>query len=200
MEGPLAPGAANGTIHASSPTTPVIEPQILVDYLEKVLDVNLGATDQDLRAPGSLLSPSRIHDTLQRCNRFALENQTAIYLVKDRTDEARLDGLDVTNGKAAAQKETSSSLTLHAGVSVHYTYTLTSEFTVSPTCAAYIVITKRPIPIDPSIPISAQVQITTLPGFTVANNNASTQDGGNLLCILPLCINTSVMHAFHCSR
>ena len=66
MEGPLAPGAPNGNLRTPSPTTPAIDPQLLVDYLEKVLDVNLGATEQDLRAPGSLLSPAKLQDTLQR--------------------------------------------------------------------------------------------------------------------------------------
>ncbi|KAF2121658.1 dynein heavy chain [Lophiotrema nucula] len=159
MEGPLAPGAANGNIRTPSPTPPSVDPQIIVDYLEKVLDVNLGATEQDLRSPGSLLSSSRIQDTLQRCTRFALETQTAIYVVKDRLDESRVDGLDTPNG-----------------VTQHFTYTLSSEFLPSPSCAAFIVIAKRPIPIDPSIPLSAQVQITTFPGFPSSNNNAPSQD------------------------
>ncbi|KAF2010197.1 cytoplasmic dynein-like protein 1 heavy chain 1 [Aaosphaeria arxii CBS 175.79] len=159
MEGPLAPGAANGSIRTPSPTPPAIDPQIIVDYLEKVLDVNLGASEQDLRAPGSLLSPSKLHDTLQRCTRFALETQTVIYVLKDRVDEAPLDGLDAPNG-----------------ASPHFTYTLSSELAFSSTCTAYLVITKRPIPIDPAIPLSAQVQIVTLPGYTLSNNNASTQD------------------------
>ncbi|KAF2473666.1 uncharacterized protein BDR25DRAFT_256486 [Lindgomyces ingoldianus] len=158
MEGPLAPGAANGNIRSPSPTTPAIDPQIIVDYLERVLDVNLGASEQDLRAPGSLLSPSRIHDTLQRCTRFALETQTVIYVIKDRVDETHKDGLEPN------------------GVSAHYTYTVSSDLLPSPTCATYMVITKQPIPIDPTIPISQQVLINTLPGFTLRNNNASSQE------------------------
>ncbi|KAF2261353.1 hypothetical protein CC78DRAFT_619491 [Lojkania enalia] len=159
MEGPLVPGAANGSIRTPSPTPPTIDPQIIVDYLEKVLDVNLGATEQDLRSPGSLLSPSRIQDTLQRCSRFALESQTVIYAVKDRVEDSRIDGLDTPNG-----------------VTAHFTYTLSSEILPSPTCAAFIVVIKRPIPIDSAIPLSAQVQIVTLPGFAISNNNASSQD------------------------
>lgn len=178
MEGPLTPGAANGSIRTPSPTPPAIDPQIIVDYLEKVLDVNLGASEQDLRGPGSLLSSAKLHDTLQRCTRFALESQTVIYVVKDRIDESRLDGLDTPNGKQPPEEvdQAPSSLTVLPGVSAHYTYTLSSELVFSPTCAAYIVITKRPIPIDPSIPLSTQVQLITLPGFTVSSNNASSQD------------------------
>jgi len=99
MEGPLAPGGANGSIRSPSPAPPTIDPQIVVDYIEKVLEVNLGASNADLRAPDSLLSPLRIDDTLQRCTRFALESQKVIYVVKDRLDEARIDGLDGANGK-----------------------------------------------------------------------------------------------------
>ncbi|PSN61624.1 hypothetical protein BS50DRAFT_680599 [Corynespora cassiicola Philippines] len=159
MEGPLAPGAANGSIRTPSPTPPAIDPQVIVDYLEKVLDVNLGASEQDLRAPGSLLSPAKLHDTLQRCTRFTQESQTVLYVVKDRVDDAHVvdaNGLDVPNG-----------------VAQHYTYTLSSELAAFPTCAAFVVILKRPIPIDPAIPLSAQVQISTLPGYTISSNSAS---------------------------
>jgi len=45
----------------------------------------------------------------------------------------------------------------------------------SPTCAAYVVISKRPIPIDPAIPLNDQVHIFTLPGFT-ASNTVTSQD------------------------
>jgi dynein heavy chain 1 len=175
MEGPLAPGAANGSIRTPSPTPPAIDPQIIVEYLEKVCDVNLGATEQDLRAPGSLLSPSRIHDTLQRCTRFAQESQTVICVVKDRVDDSHTDRLE-PNGKCSVDEEGASVLTKPAGVTQHYTYTLSAELAYSPTCAAYCVITKRPTPIDPAIPLSAQVQITTLPGATLSSNNAPSQD------------------------
>lgn len=174
MEGPLAPGAANGSIRTPSPTPPAIDAQIIVDYLERVLEASLDASGQDLRAPGSLLSPARLHDTLQRCTRFALESQSAaLYVVKDRIDETRIDGLDGANGKCSPGKERATPLTASPGVSQHFTYTLASELTASPSCAAYIVISKRPIPIDLAIPLSAQVQIVTLPGFTLSNNNAS---------------------------
>ncbi|KAF2733638.1 dynein heavy chain [Polyplosphaeria fusca] len=176
MEGPLAPGAANGSIRTPSPTPPTIDPQIIVDYLEKVLDVNLGATEQDLRAPGSLLSSSKLQDTLQRCTRFTLESQTVVYIVKDRLDDSRIDGLDTPNDKKPRDSEPRTPLTAPTGVAPHFTYTLASELVPSPRCAAFVVITKRPIPIDPSIPLSTQVQITTLPGFAINSNNAPSQD------------------------
>ncbi|RMZ70649.1 dynein heavy chain [Pyrenophora seminiperda CCB06] len=151
--------APNGSIRTPSPSPPSIDPQIIVDHLGKVLDVSLGASQQDLYAPGSLLSQAKLQDTLQRCTRFASEGQSVLYVVKDRVDEPRIDGTDGTNG-----------------VTQHFSYTLSSEITASPTCAAFVVISKRPIPIDPAIPLSQQVLIQTLPGF-ILSNNASSPDG-----------------------
>lgn len=99
MEGPLSPGDANGISRAPSPTPPTIDPQTIVDYLEKVLEVNLGAAERDLRAPGSLLSDDKRTNTLQRCAQFSKENQQVLYVVKERSAEASIDGLDGTNGK-----------------------------------------------------------------------------------------------------
>lgn len=157
----MNPGApnGNGSIRTPSPSPPSIDPQLIVDHLEKVLDVSLGASKEDLYATGSLLSSAKLPDTLQRCGRFASEGQSVLYVVKDRADEARIDGMDGAN--SATQ---------------HFTYTLSSEITASPTCAAFVVISKRPIPIDPAIPLSQQVLIQTLPGF-ILSNNASSPDG-----------------------
>lgn len=100
MEGPLSPGASNGTSRAPSPTPPTIDPQIFVEYLEKLLEVNLGAAERDLRAPGSLLSEDKRTDTLQRCAQFSKENQLVLYIVKERVAEASVDGLDGANGES----------------------------------------------------------------------------------------------------
>lgn len=99
MEGPLSPGDANGVPRAPSPTPPTIDPQIIVDYLEKVLEVNLGAVERDLHAPGSLLSDDKRTNTLQRCAQFSKENQLVLYVVKERSPEASIVGLDGTDGK-----------------------------------------------------------------------------------------------------
>jgi dynein heavy chain 1 len=175
MEGPLAPGAANGSIRSPSPAPPAFDPNTIVEHLEKVLDVSLGATHHDLYAPGSLLSAARKEDTLQRCSRFASEGQHALYLVKNRVEEPRIDGTDGTNGRCSSNAERATGLTL-AGVTEHFTYTISSELTASPSCAAFVVISKRPIPLDPAIPLNAQVHISTLPGF-IFSNNAASQDG-----------------------
>lgn len=77
---------------------------------------------------------------------------------------------------SATMPEAYTRTNLLAGVSPHYTYSVSTEITASPHCAAFIVLQKRPIPLDPSIPISDQVHISTLPGFTLSNNSSS-QDG-----------------------
>lgn len=97
----MAPGAANGSIHPPSPAPPNVEPQILVEYLKKVLTANLDASEHDLQAPGSLLAPSRVSDTLRACSRFAAENQTVIYVVKDRPAENTVNGFDAPDGMVA---------------------------------------------------------------------------------------------------
>jgi len=175
MEGPLAPGAANGGIRTPSPTPPAIDPQIIVDHIERVLEATLSASSTDLRSPGSLLSPAKLQDTLQRCTRFALETQPAIYVVKERVAETRIDGADATNGKCSYSEDGAAPLTMAAGVSQHYSYTLSSDFTASPACETYIVISKRQIPIDPAIPLSAQVHISSLPGFSASNNGTAQE-------------------------
>jgi hypothetical protein len=111
MEGPLAPGAANGSIRTPSPTPPAVDPKIIVEHLERILDVNLGATQQDLYAPGSLLSVARREDTLQRCSRFAAEGQSALYLVKNRAEDALTDGPDGANGRCTSKLEGATGLT-----------------------------------------------------------------------------------------
>lgn len=97
--GTALPRDANGVPRAPSPTPPTIDPQIIVDYLEKVLEVNLGAVERDLHAPGSLLSDDKRTNTLQRCAQFSKENQLVLYVVKERSPEASIVGLDGTDGK-----------------------------------------------------------------------------------------------------
>ncbi|XMA10611.1 hypothetical protein WAI453_003402 [Rhynchosporium graminicola] len=70
-----------------------VDPSIIIEYLSSVLEITLGATRKELEATGSLLSPeNRIH-TLQRCSRFASENQVALYVTKDLAAAGVLDGI-----------------------------------------------------------------------------------------------------------
>lgn len=99
MEGPLAPGAPNGSVRSPSPAPPSIDPQLIAEYLEKLLAVNLSASEADLRAPGSLLSETRLGDTLQRCARFTQESQTVLYVLKDKVEDPAIDSQEATNGE-----------------------------------------------------------------------------------------------------
>jgi dynein heavy chain 1 len=88
MEGPVMP-AANNTNLVSSPSPssssllPAFNPSDLVDHLTKVLSITLGATEQDLKANGSILSEARYLETLSKCSRFAAEPIVALYASKD---------------------------------------------------------------------------------------------------------------------
>lgn len=71
----------------------VVDPTLIVNYLTSVLEITLGATREELERPGSLLSQdSKLH-TIQRCTRFASENQVALYVTKDVASAGRLDGV-----------------------------------------------------------------------------------------------------------
>ncbi|KAJ9669487.1 dynein heavy chain [Coniosporium apollinis] len=144
MEGPLAPPGANGVLPTKHASIASLDPHSLLDHLVKVLDVMLGASKDDLESPSSLLSKSNLPDTLQRCTRFALEPQEALYVQQDTLDLGQPDKV--------------------LGARPRYVYTLTAEISYSPTRAACIAFLKRPRPIDPSLPISSQVQVINLPG------------------------------------
>ena len=77
----VSPGANGHTTSAISST--VIDPNLLVRHLVELLELTLGASIDDLESPGSLLSESKQHETVQRCARFASEPQNALYILKD---------------------------------------------------------------------------------------------------------------------
>ncbi len=58
-----------------------IDPERVIDYLGFALEAALGATEEELS--GSLLSPARYSDTVQRCTRFANDTLAALYIQKD---------------------------------------------------------------------------------------------------------------------
>lgn len=76
---PQEPGA-NGVAAAPFPS---VDPARVVEHLAAVCEVALGATREDLEAPGSLLHKTRYADTVQRCTRFATDTQTTLYIQKD---------------------------------------------------------------------------------------------------------------------
>lgn len=117
MEDPLvtSPGAANGLSAAKqpAPTSTSIDPQLIVDHLTKVLSVTLGASEEDLSAPGSLLSEPLLADTLQRCTRFALESQVALYVQRVIGDHEQTEGTNGSEGSSSSRLRFRSLLIFH---------------------------------------------------------------------------------------
>jgi dynein heavy chain 1 len=105
MEGPLSPGAANGALRSPSPTPPAIDPQFIVEHIQRILGANLGASEHDLSTPGSLLSEKEQPETLKLCGRFATEGQLVLYVTKVRAAELSEDELEGVNGKCTAEIE-----------------------------------------------------------------------------------------------
>lgn len=82
---------ANGQI--PSPTPPAsIDSTLFLRHLASLLEITLGASREDLEAKGSLLSDVKRNDTIQRCMRFTSDSQVAVYIQKDLTGSASLNG------------------------------------------------------------------------------------------------------------
>ncbi|RFU30184.1 hypothetical protein B7463_g6181, partial [Scytalidium lignicola] len=165
-EGPSANGISNGVF-------PTIDPILVVEHLVQVLEVTLGATRKELENVGSLLSKSRYPDTVQRCTRFATESQPALYIQKDIASHDAIE----TNVDLSG--------------SVTYNYNLAADISVSSTTVASIALLKRPQPIDPTLPISSQIQIINLPGVGPQSSNPNGQGGTS---VSPFEILHSVVH------
>ncbi|KAK4494288.1 hypothetical protein PRZ48_014586 [Zasmidium cellare] len=145
MEDPVVPGVngvANGT--PTSPAPSSVEPQTIIKYLTGVLEVTLGATDEELRAPGSLLNTSQLDDTVSRCMRFALEQQMALYVLKQASSTQ-------TNGTVNGD-----------GPEHHDKYVLSSEVSYSSGTVGCVAFLKRPTSISPDVPISKQISVVNL--------------------------------------
>lgn len=71
---------------------PAIDEDTIVRYLVDLVELTLGATEEDLYARGNLLSDGKRSETIQRCVRFASETQVALYVQKN------LSGSDVPKG------------------------------------------------------------------------------------------------------
>ncbi|KAI9803379.1 MAG: hypothetical protein M1833_000898 [Piccolia ochrophora] len=156
MEGPVVPPGANGV--ASPPSLPTIDPTLVVEHLTDLIHITLGASDTDLQNHGSLLSKLKYSDTLQRCTRFASESQVALYVQKDLVAEDGVNGVDDADEPPAS-----------------FVYTLSSEILTSTSTVSSIALLKRPQPIDPSIPITSQIQLINLPGVTALQDVPAAQ-------------------------
>ncbi|KAF2754571.1 cytoplasmic dynein-like protein 1 heavy chain 1 [Pseudovirgaria hyperparasitica] len=163
MAAPLASPGVNGI---ASPTSPApapatIDSQVLLDHLSKVLQITLGASDEELSAAGSLLSPPRVPETLQRCTRFATESNISLYVQKEQVSS---NAIRVNGSEDGAEAP------------LQFNYTISFELYPSTKCVASIVILKRrQQPIDPSLPLSSQIDIISLPGIPVSSNSSSSQ-------------------------
>ncbi|EAU37053.1 dynein heavy chain [Aspergillus terreus NIH2624] len=149
-------GGSNGVAPATP--TPFVDSSTVVQYLVDVLQVTLGALKTELEGPGSLLSKAKYSETVQRCTRFASESQVALYVQKDivGTEEGTQDD------------DAEASLT-------QYVYNLSTEISSSSTTVASVAFIKRPAAIDPTLPLSSQIQVMNLPGLASLNNTQAQQ-------------------------
>ncbi|PLB47277.1 hypothetical protein P170DRAFT_466574 [Aspergillus steynii IBT 23096] len=154
-------GVSNGV--ATSTPTSLVDSSAVIHYLTEVLQVTLGALKIELEGAGSLLSKEKYEETVQRCTRFASESQVALYVQKD------IVGSDVTNGADDGEAVASST---------QYVYNISTEISSSSTTVASVAFIKRPASIDPTLPISSQIQVMNLPGL--ASLNTQAPQGGSL--------------------
>ena len=91
MDGPVAVAGVNGN-GLSNSLHSAIDPQLVVDYLSNILRATLGATENDLKATGSLFGSEKISETLQRCSRFAQDAQAASICVEKEAIEGVVNG------------------------------------------------------------------------------------------------------------
>ncbi|KAJ9300682.1 hypothetical protein DTO271G3_1846 [Paecilomyces variotii] len=149
-------GVTNGL--AAPNQVALADPAIIVRYLTDVLQVTLGASRTDLESAGSLLCKAKYSETVQRCTRFASESQVALYVQKDLVAAEETNGTD-EGSPAPAQ----------------YVYSLSSELSFSSTTVASVAFIKRPVALDPNVPIPSQIQVLNLPGVASLNNAESQQ-------------------------
>jgi dynein heavy chain 1 len=100
-----APPAVNGNGNGTNGTAPSdalpnsVDPQILINHLSSLLQVTLGATEDELHHTDSLLGTSKLSETVQRCTRFAQEAQaSSLYIQKLRLPTSRQIGGDDLSG------------------------------------------------------------------------------------------------------
>src|SRR5271154_6862286 len=88
----LSPSTPNGL--AASPNSATADPLDVLEHIASLIQATLGAARRELEAVGSLLSKAKHTDTVNRCARFASENQVALYAQKDYIDDKQTNGHD----------------------------------------------------------------------------------------------------------
>lgn len=87
-------GDGNGNdVNVNGTASVAMDPGRVVDHLAQLLEATLGATADELEAPGSLLSEARLSDTLQRCTRFINDGQS-LWIQKDLPAAPQLENGD----------------------------------------------------------------------------------------------------------
>ena len=101
------PGANGGPLASPSSTLPgnPIDAQLVVDHLVDLLGVTLGASPEDLEGHGSLLSKAKKAETISRCQRFASDTQTVLYVLKDLIPLEHANGVNGSSGTPCAPLE-----------------------------------------------------------------------------------------------
>jgi len=170
-----SPGA-NGAV----PTAFGIHPRLVLDYLTPLLEAALGARREELTAPGSLLSDSQRANTESRCLRFASDSAVALYIQKDIVPISSLE-----NGNGEQRMPTCSAsedyflgdADVILDVPSHI-YTVTLDLSPTQNTVAFFVLLKRPLPLDPTISITSQVQVANFPGPAYLTSSGGEQGPG----------------------
>ena len=168
-------GSVLGPLVASQPSasSALVTPfnaTVLADYLSGILQITLGATKQDLEAPGSLFHEDRYADTLARLNRYASEPAVAIYAMKNVADaDGPLAQPTRRHPRLPPPLRPSSVELTPEPEPAAYVYTIDTELTSTPTTISSLAIIKRPLPLDANLPLHSQLQVMNLPGTAMLN-------------------------------
>ncbi|KAK1752146.1 dynein heavy chain, cytoplasmic [Echria macrotheca] len=173
----LSPGA-NGVAAASFG----VDPARVVDHLTALLEAALGATRTELEAPNSLLHKSRYADTVHRCTRFASDSLVALYIQKDLAPTTSLE-----NGTTEQDAPS-------------HVYSISLDLSPTSVTVAFLVLLKRPQPLDPNIPITSQIQVLNLPGPAyLASSGGDQGPNGSPYEILQLYLHNGLAPYFDAS-
>ncbi|ERT02584.1 dynein heavy chain, cytoplasmic [Sporothrix schenckii ATCC 58251] len=168
---PLTPGGS--AVGAGVSPSSYVDPARVVDHIAAVLEAALGATREELEAPGSLLSKSRYADTVQRCSRFAHEPQVvSLYIQKDLLPTSAITQVAATPSRLGNADENDNSPKPSAPSHV---FSLAADLSAISMTVAFLVLLKRPQPLDPNVPITSQVQMLNLPGPAYLTATAGEQ-------------------------
>ncbi|PHH56049.1 Dynein heavy chain, cytoplasmic [Ceratocystis fimbriata CBS 114723] len=136
----------------------------LVDHLVAVAEANLGASKDDLSAVGSLLHPTKLSMTHARVARFAADGQQILYIQKDLATPSGLEsGLDDAADESALPAPT------------QYTYALVGDISSQSTTVSILAIMKKPMAIDPNLPLTSQIYFLNIPGAAALNATGGEQ-------------------------